>query len=141
MGCGRGYADVMGSDASFVGSSAFLRWFPKVMLALAGFVLVSGWPRSIQWAVLLALGAYVYGRWLPWRFDVLDEGIALTFAFGRHLFLPKRSTTVRLEHVGAFALPQNRRRLGYPLANGLGFRPDRERGMRLALLLHGYRIT
>jgi hypothetical protein len=131
----------MASEATFVGSSTMLRWFPKAMLALALLILVAGWPRSIQWAVLLFVGAYIYGRWLPWRFDVLDDGIALTFAFGRHLFLPKRSTTVRLEYVGAIALPENRRRFGYPLTNGLGFEPQREKGLRLALVLHGYTIT
>ena len=131
----------MSGMALYEGSSWFMRWWPKILLVAAGWLLIVGWSRSIQWAVLLALAAIVHGRWLPWRFVVRDDGLALTFPLGRRLFLPKDATTVRLEAVGAFALVGRRRRFGYPLTDHLLYHPDRGPRLRTALTLLGYRTV
>ena len=93
----------MDGFASYDGSSWFLRWWPKILLGLALWVLVIGWDHSIQWATFFVLCAWAHGRLLPWRFVVFDEGLLLVFPFGRRVFLPKVATTVRLESVGAVA--------------------------------------
>lgn len=125
----------------YEGRSWFLRWWPKMMLAFAGWLFLAGWTRSIQWATFLGLAAYVHGKWIPWRFTIFDDGLLLTFAFGRRLFLPKAATTVRLEYVGAFALVGKRRRFGYPLADGFLYDPERGPRLRAALSLLGYDIA
>jgi hypothetical protein len=128
----------MAQAGSYQGGSAFLRWWPKVMVAFAIWVLLIGWSRSIQWATLLVAIAYIHGRWLPWQFTILEEGLALTFPFGRHLFLPKKSLTVRMEVVGAIALIGPRRRFGYlPMDRSL-YEPGREILPRTALTGLGY---
>ena len=55
-----------------------------------------------------------------------------TFPFGRHVFLPKSTTTVRLETVGAVAVIEGHRRLGYPLHDGLLYVPDQRLRLRRA---------
>ena len=125
----------------YEGTSMFMRWWPKVMLVAAWWVLTIGWARSIQWAALLVVAAFIHGRWLPWRFAVRDDGLLLTFPFGRHLFLPKDTTTVRMEAVGAIALVGRRRRWGYPLTDHLLYDPDRGPRLRAALTLLGYRLA
>ena len=65
--------------ASYDGSSWFLRWWPKILLGLALWVLVIGWSHSIQWATFFVLCAWAHGRLLPWRFVVFDEGLLLVF--------------------------------------------------------------
>ena len=131
----------MAEPALYEGSSWFMRWWPKAMLVIAWWVLTIGWSRSIQWAALLVVAAVVHGRWLPWRFAVRADGLVLTFAFGRRLFLPKDQTTVRMEAVGAVALVGRRRRFGYPLTDHLLYHPDRGPRLHTALTLLGYRIA
>ena len=131
----------MAEPALYEGSSWFMRWWPKVMLVIAWWVLTVGWSRSIQWAALLVVAAAVHGRWLPWRFAVRADGLVLQFPFGRRLFLPKDTTTVRMEAVGAVALVGRRRRWGYPLTDHLLYHPDRGPRLRTALTLLGYRIA
>ena len=60
---------------------------------------------------------------------VPEDGLALTFPFGRHLFLPRSSLTVRMEVVGAVALVGRRRHFGYLLMERIGYEPDNERRM------------
>ena len=50
---------------------------------------------------------------------MVDEGIALWFAFGRRLFLPKEAVTVRVNLSSSVAYPEVFRRFGYPLTDGI----------------------
>jgi hypothetical protein len=128
--------------ASYEGTSAFLRWWPKVLLgfavAIVVFVRVS---HSLQWAALLALCAFLHGRMLPWQFSVHDEGLELVFPFGRRVFLPKPSTTVRLESVGAVAMTEAHRHRGYLLHDGVLFEPGQRLRLRRAFDFYGYRVV
>ena len=131
----------MAQEGSYQGGSAFLRWWPKVMVVLAVYLLIIGGIRSIQWATLLAAIAYVHGRWLPWQFNIFDEGLVLTFPFGRHLFLPKDSLTVRMEAVGATALVGRRRRFGYLLMDRFLYEPGRDVLLETAFTGLGYNLA
>ena len=131
----------MARAGSYQGGSAFLRWWPKFLLVLAFSALLIGWSRSIQWATLLVVLAYVHGRWLPWQFTILEDGLALTFPFGRHLFLPKSSLTVRIEVVGATALVGRRRKFGYLLMDRMLYEPGREILLRTAFTGLGYDLA
>jgi hypothetical protein len=127
--------------ASYEGSSGFLRWWPKALLVLALVILLVGWHRSIQWVALLVVCAWLHGRLLPWRFSVLAEGLDLEFPFGRHVFLPKPATTVRLEMVGAVAMTGEHRHLGYLLNDGVLYAPDQRARMLRAFTFYGYRVV
>jgi hypothetical protein len=131
----------MARAGSYQGGSAFLRWWPKVMVGLAFWVLMMGGVRSIQWATLLVVLAFVHGRWLPWQFTILEDGLLLTFPFGRHLFLPKASLTVRMEVVGATALVGRRRKFGYLLMDRILYEPGREILLRTAFTGLGYDLA
>jgi hypothetical protein len=126
---------------SYQGGSAFLRWWPKVMLGIAAALLTIGWTRSIQWVALFAVFAYIHGRWLPWQFTIFDEGVALTFPFGRRLFLPKDGVTVRIEVVGATALVGRHRRFGYLLMDRVLYEPGRDVLLRTAFTGLGYDLA
>jgi hypothetical protein len=127
--------------ASYEGTSGFLRWWPKALLVFALVLIANGWDHSLQWATFLVLAAWLHGRMLPWRFDVLADGLHLVFPFGRHVFLPKDTTTVRLETVGAVALFGGHRHLGYLLHDGVLYVPDQRIRLRRALNFYGYRVV
>jgi hypothetical protein len=131
----------MDDRASYEGTSQFLHWWPAIMLLSAACVLWIDWVSAVQWATFLAVAAWLQGHFIPWRFCVLDEGLALVFPFGRHVFLPKTTTTVRLETVGAVARVDGHRRVGYLLHDGVLYVPGRRSRLRRALDLHGYRIV
>jgi hypothetical protein len=130
----------MEHDAVYQGQNWFLRWWPKLLLALAVGVLALGWNHTIQWTTLLCLLAYVHGRWLPWRFAIAEDGLALTFPFGRHLFLPRNALNIRIEMVGAVALVGRRRRFGYLLLDSIGYQPESEGRLRLVFTGLGYKL-
>jgi hypothetical protein len=127
-------------ESSYESSNGFLRWWPKVLIGLAVLTIVVGVPRPLQWAGLFTVAAYVHGRWLPWRFRVYDDGLALNFAFGRRLFVPKRNTTVRIQYAGAVALVGRARRFGYPLIDQVLYKPGNTKRLTLALDAAGYDI-
>jgi hypothetical protein len=127
--------------ASYEGTSGFLRWWPKVMLGLAFAVLVVRVSHSLQWATLFAFCAWLHGRLLPWRFSVLRDGLELVFPFGKRVFLPKPSTTVRLESVGAVAMIGTHRRLGYLLHDGVLYEPGQRLRLRRAFDYYGYHVV
>jgi hypothetical protein len=131
----------MAQAGSYQGGSAFLRWWPKVMLVLATWMLVTSWSRSIQWATLFVVIAFIHGRWLPWQFTILEGGLALTFPFGRRLFLPKNALTVRMEAVGATALIGRRRKFGYLLMDRFLYEPGRDILLRTAFVGLGYALA
>ena len=70
------------------------------------------------------------------------DGLELVFPFGRHVFLPKPTTTVRIETVGAVAMIE-RRHLGYLLHDGVLFEPGQRRApaTRVRLLRVPRRLT
>ena len=127
--------------ASYEGTSAFLRWWPKALLGFALVLVAYRWNHSLQWATLLVVAAWLHGRFLPWRFEVLDDGLHLEFPFGRRVFLPKGSTTVRLDRVGAVAWLGGHRHLGYLLHDGVLYVPDQRSRLQRALNFYGYRVV
>jgi hypothetical protein len=131
----------MADVGSYQGGSTFLRWWPRLLLAFAVGILAIGWSRSIQWATLLGLAAYIHSRWLPCQFTILEEGIELRFPFGRRLFLAKNRLTIRLEMVGATALVGRRRRFGYFLLDRILYEPGRGLLLRTAFSALGYNLT
>lgn len=112
-----------------------------VMLTLALALLLLGGLHAIQWTTLLVAVAYTHARWMPWQFTIREEGLALTFPFGRRVFLPKASLTVRMEAVGAIALVGRRRRFGYPLMDRILYEPGRALLLRNAFTGLGYELT
>jgi hypothetical protein len=131
----------MDGFASYEGNSRFLRWWPKVLLGLAFAVAVVHWSHWFQFATVFVVCAWLHGRMLPWRFAVLADGLELVFPFGRRVFLPKPSTTVRLESVGAVAMTGTHRHLGYLLHDGVLFEPGRRLRMRRAFDYYGYHVV
>ena len=131
----------MADEAGYLGRNGFLRWWPKLLLGCALFILVARWNHAVQFATLFAVMAYVHGRWLPWQFTIREDGLALAFPFGRRLFLPRASLTVRMEAVGAIALVGGHRHFGYLLLERLGYEPDNEERLRGAFTGFGYNLT
>jgi hypothetical protein len=127
--------------ASYEGRSGFLRWWPKLLLGGGFWVLVTQWTSAIQWTTFLLLAAWVQGHFFPWRFSVYDDGLDLVFPFGRRVFLPKRTTTVRLETVGAVARIDGHHRPGYLLQDGVLYEPDQRARLRAALNFYGYNVA
>jgi hypothetical protein len=126
---------------TYQGGSTFLRWWPRVLIGLAALVVLMGWSRSLPWAALFLLAAFVHGRLLPCEFTILDEGLALQFPFGRRILLPKQSLTIRMDNVGALALVGPRRRFGYPVLDRILYEPGRSILLRTAFSGLGYRMA
>jgi hypothetical protein len=105
--------------------------FGAVALAAAG-------AGALPYFVAFALFGLVWARYLPWRFAVLDDGIALWFPFGRRLFLPRDAVVVRVSG-SPVAYPAAFRRFGYPLTDGLVER--RRAALRAVLVEHGFRVA
>ena len=76
---------------------------------------------------------------LPWRFAVLDRGIALWFPFGKYRYLAKETVTVRVGHGSTVLLPRRAERFGYPLTDGLVER--RRMVLRAVLIEHGFDLA
>ena len=77
------------------------------MLVFAVIVLTGTGRGAGLYAIVFALCGFVVSRYLPWRFAVVDEGIALWFAFERRLFLPKDAVTVRANLSSSVAYPRS----------------------------------
>src|SRR5665213_1464154 len=99
-----------------------------------------GRGRLSRSELVLALVAYIHGRWLPWQFAIREDGLSLAFPFGRRLFLPRQSLTVRIEMVGAIAMVGRRRHFGYLLMDRLGYEPNNEERLRGAFSGFGYNL-
>ena len=109
------------------------------MVVFAVIVMTGAGRGAFLYGVLFAVCGLVVARYLPWRFAVLDEGIALWFAFGRRLFLPKEAVTVRINTGSSVAYPEVFRRFGYPLTDGILER--RHTLLRAVLVEHGFRLA
>lgn len=118
-------------------------WAPKVYVAMAVGMYLSHWNHSIEFASTFLLIAFIHSRWLPWRFEIHDEGLKLLFPFGRHLFLSRSFATVRVDVVGAMVYDGRRGRLrfGYPVVDGILYQPGRESSLRSAFVDRGYTVT
>ncbi len=123
-------------DVVYVGQSQAVHWWPATMvvLALVGYPL--GGPGA---AIVLLVPAVVVGVVLPWRFEVLDAGIALWFPFGKYRYLAKERVTVRVGHGSTVLLPRRAERFGYPLTDGLV--EQRRAVLRAVLTEHGYDVA
>jgi hypothetical protein len=97
----------------------------------------------IEFATTFLVIAFIHSRWLPWRFEVQEDGLQLVFPFGRRLFLGRGIATVRIDVVGAMVYDDRRGRFrfGYPLMDGILFRPGRESLLRSAFVDRGYTVT
>jgi hypothetical protein len=126
---------------SYQGGSAFLRWWPALLLVLGLVTAVSAGHRGLPWTTFLVVVAYCHSRWLPWQFTIEADGVALAFPFGRREFLPKTMLTMRMETVGATALVGRHRHLGYPLLDSILYVPGRTILLRTALTGLGYKFT
>jgi hypothetical protein len=126
---------------SYQGGSVFLRWWPAVMIGCAVAMYMLGGLHSIQWPTLLIVLALVHARWMPWQFTIRKDGLALAFPFGRRVFLPKASLTVRMETIGATALVGRHRRFGYLLMDRILYEPGRSILLRTAFSVLGYQVT
>jgi hypothetical protein len=131
----------MDDFASYEGSSGFLRWWPKILLGLAFAIAVFHGSHWLQFSTVLVVCAYLHGRLLPWHFSVLADGLELVFPFGRRVFLAKPATTVRIETVGAVAMTNARRHLGYLLHDGVLFQPGQRARLQRAFAYYGYRVV
>ena len=116
-----------------------MRCWPPGMVVFAVIVLTGTGRGAVFYAIVLALCGLVVARYLPWRFAVVDEGIALWFPFGRRLFLPKEAVTVRVNLSSSVAYPEVFRRFGYPLTDGILER--RHKLLRAVLVEHGFRVA
>ena len=136
--------DRMADDRQwYEGTSSFLRWAPKVTLVMSAITFLGRWNHSVEFGTAFLAIAFVHSRWLPWRFEIGDDGLRLLFPFGRHVFLSRSITTVRIDVVGAMAYDKRhgRLRFGYPLMDGILYQPGRESTLRSAFLTRGYTVT
>jgi hypothetical protein len=123
-------------DVVYVGQCQALHWWPGAMVALAVVGFLLGGPSA---AIVLLVPAVAVGVLLPWRFEVLDAGIALWFPFGKYRYLAKERVTVRVGHGSTVVLPRRAERFGYPLTDGLV--EQRRAVLRAVLAEHGYDVA
>ena len=136
--------DRMSDDRQwYEGTSEFLLWAPKVFLVMALAMFLGRWSHWVQFATAFALMAFIHSRWLPWRFEIQEEGLRLRFPFGRDLFLNRSFATIRVDVVGAMVYDarSGRSRFGYPLMDGILYQPGRESLLRSAFVDRGYTVT
>ena len=70
-------------------------WAPKLFLAMALVMYLAHTSHWIQFSTAFVVVAFIHSRWLPWRFEIRDDGVELRFPFGRHVFLSRTAATVR----------------------------------------------
>jgi hypothetical protein len=136
--------DRMSDDGQwYEGTSTFMLWAPKVFVFMAVGIYLSHWNHSIEFASTFLVLAFIHSRWLPWRFEIRDDGLQLVFPFGRHLFVSRSSATIRVDVVGAMLYDDGRGkfRFGYPLLDGILYQPGRESVLRSAFVDRGYTVT
>jgi hypothetical protein len=123
-------------DVVYVGQSQALHWWPGAMVAAA----VVGWfLGGAATTIVLLVPGLVVGVVLPWRFAVLDAGIALWFPLGKYRYLAKELVTVRVGQGATVVFPRRADRFGYPLTDGLV--EQRRPILRAVLAEHGYDLS
>ena len=120
----------------YVGESRFLRYWPPAMLAIAMVPIAFG---DLLGALAFLSPALLVAFLLPWRFVVLDRGIALWFGFGKYRYLAKENVTVRVGLGSPVLLPRQADRFGYALTDGLAER--RRSVLRAVLTEHGFQVA
>ena len=120
----------------YIGQSQLLHYLPSMMVMPALVGLLFGGPVT---SMLLFVPGVVVALLLPWRFAVLERGIALWFPFGKYRFLAKERITVRVGHGSTVLLPRRADRFGYPLTDGLVER--RRMVLRAVLTEHGFEVA
>jgi hypothetical protein len=125
------------SPPRFVGRSLALRFLPWLLIAVGLLTAIANAGAVLFGVFLVVLGVFARVA-LPWRFVVVDEGVALWFGFGRRRFLAKDDVTVRVEFGDVRVLP-NSERFGYLLTDGVSNR--RAPILRAVLEEHGFRIV
>jgi hypothetical protein len=125
------------SPSRFTGQSRTLRFLPWLLIGVGFSIAVSNASSLPLGLFLLAVGAFARVA-LPWRFVVVDEGIALWFGFGKRRFLARDNLTVRVEVGGVRVLPASER-FGYLLTDGINNR--RVPILRAVLEEHGFRVV
>jgi hypothetical protein len=120
----------------YVGQCQMLHYWPSMMVGVSCLGYVLG---GLGAALVLLVPAVVVAMFLPWRFAVLDRGIALWFPFGKYRYLAKEQLTVRVGHGSTVLLPRRAERFGYPLTDGLVER--RRLMLRAVLMEHGYDLS
>ncbi len=120
----------------YIGQSQLLHYWPSMMVAAAAVGFLFGGPVT---SVMLLVPGVVVALVLPWRFAVLDRGIALWFPFGKYRYLAKEQVTVRVGHGSTVLLPRRADRFGYPLTDGLAER--RRMDLRAVLTEHGFEVA
>jgi hypothetical protein len=110
---------------------------------MAVFMFLVHWNHWVQFSTTFLLIAFIHSRWLPWRFEIQDDGVELVFPFGRRLYFSRSIATIRIEVVGATVYDARRGKLGlgYPLMDGILFHPGRESLLRSAFVERGYTVT
>jgi hypothetical protein len=83
--------------------------------------------------------AILWARLLPWRFAVVDGGLALWFPLGQRRFLAKDRVVVHVGPGTAVAHPLENKHIGYALTNGLV--EHRLPTLRAILAEHGFLVT
>jgi hypothetical protein len=121
----------------YVGGTVLLRVLPAAVMIAGLVTLASAGIDALPAAAALVLIGVLAARSAPWRFAVVDEGIALWFAFGRRRFLARTDLTVRIDLTGAIARPRSER-FGYPLTDGVTTR--RRSLLRAVLTEHGFDV-
>ena len=122
----------------YVGQSWFVHWWPWFMVVFGVVQYVTD-ARYAGYAVLFVLCGLLFAWVLPWRFVVVEDGIALWFTFGKRRFLPKSEVVVRAGLGSPVVYRGEHRRFGYPLTDGLVER--RRRALTEVLAFLGFRLT
>jgi len=124
------------SPPRFVGESLPLRFLPWMLVLVGLCTAVSGGSRAVIGALVLALGVFAKVA-VPWRFVVVDEGIALFFGFRKRRFLPRDHVTVQVDLAGVRVQPDSEH-FAYPLTDGIS--NHRAAILKAVLEEHGYRV-
>ena len=61
------------------GTSGYLRWGPKFFLAMAVVLYAIHLNHWIQFSTAFLVVAFIHSRWLPWRFEIRDDGVEMRF--------------------------------------------------------------
>ncbi len=124
------------NPSRFVGQSLSLRVLPWMVIAVGLSTAVSNASRLPLGVCLVAFGAFA-SMAIPWRFIVVDEGIAMWFGFGKRRFLVRDDVTVRVEFGDVQVVP-NSEHFGYLLTDGITNR--RVPTLSAVLEEHGFQI-